>query len=52
MRLINDYNFLSQPKLIGSHPRLALEELGEERRIREVQRFSDLPDRQVAVFQL
>jgi len=34
------------------HTCLALEELGEERRIREVQRFSDLPDRQVAVFQL
>lgn len=52
MRLINDYNFLSQSKLIGSHPRLAFEELGEERGIGEVQGFSDLPDGQVAVFQL
>ena len=50
MRLINDYNFLSQFKLIGSHPHLAFEELGEERGIGEVQGFSDLPDGQVAVF--
>ena len=34
------------------HTRLAIEELGEERGIGEVQVFSDLPDRQIAVFQL